>query len=183
MARLISAFFNGGVLYQPKAVKWVGKDDKQVYQFTPEVNGRLKAKEQNIALIRSALIGVVNEPGGTGSRSRIKTGALWPAKQGRLRWWRWQGKTGPEGGGTPPDFNDHAWFVAIASADKPEIAVAVLVENGGHGGSAAAPMARRCSSLLRQMNISPQTQRTRRRRTSPHAAEQFKGDRRISNDE
>jgi penicillin-binding protein 2 len=38
--------------------------------------------------------------------------------------------------------NDHAWFVAIASADKPEIAVAVLFENGGHGGSAAAPFAK-----------------------------------------
>jgi len=37
MARLISAYFNGGYLYQPKVVKWVGKDDKQVYQFTPEV--------------------------------------------------------------------------------------------------------------------------------------------------
>jgi penicillin-binding protein 2 len=40
------------------------------------------------------------------------------------------------------DFNDHAWFVGIASADKPEIAVAVLLENGGHGGSASAPLAK-----------------------------------------
>jgi penicillin-binding protein 2 len=143
MARLISAFFNGGVLYQPKAVKWVGKDDKQVYQFTPEVNGRLKAKEQNIALIRSALIGVVNEPGGTGSRSRLKTGPIVAGKTGTAQVVA-LGKEKPvqKGEEPPPDFNDHAWFVAIASADKPEIAVAVLVENGGHGGSAAAPMAR-----------------------------------------
>jgi len=38
---------------------------------------------------------------------------------------------------------DHAWFIAFAPADQPKIAVAVLVENGGHGGSAAAPIARR----------------------------------------
>jgi penicillin-binding protein 2 len=37
---------------------------------------------------------------------------------------------------------DHAWFIAFAPADNPRIAVAVLVENGGHGGSVAAPMAR-----------------------------------------
>ena len=40
------------------------------------------------------------------------------------------------------NFQDHAWFVAYAPAEAPKIAVAVLVEHGGHGGSAAAPLAR-----------------------------------------
>jgi len=40
-------------------------------------------------------------------------------------------------------FENHAWFVAYAPADHPEVAVAVLVEHGGHGGSAAGPLARR----------------------------------------
>jgi penicillin-binding protein 2 len=143
MARLISAFFNGGILYQPKVVKWVGKDDKQVYQFTPEINGRLRAKEQNIALIRSALIGVVNEPGGTGSKARLKTGPIVAGKTGTAQVVA-MGKEKPvqKGEEPPPDLNDHAWFVGIASADKPEIAVAVLVENGGHGGSESAPLAK-----------------------------------------
>jgi penicillin-binding protein 2 len=39
-------------------------------------------------------------------------------------------------------FRDHAWFVAFAPFEKPEIALAVLVEHGGHGGSAAAPIAK-----------------------------------------
>ena len=143
MARLISAFFNGGVLYQPKVVKWVGKDDEHVYRFTPEVSGRLKAKEQNIALIRSALIGVVNEPGGTGSKSRIKTGPIVAGKTGTAQVVGLaKEKAVQQGEELPQEFKDHAWFVAIASADKPEIAVAVLVENAGHGGSAAAPLAR-----------------------------------------
>jgi penicillin-binding protein 2 len=38
---------------------------------------------------------------------------------------------------------DHAWFVAFAPADNPSIAVSVLIEHGGHGGSVAAPMARK----------------------------------------
>ena len=38
---------------------------------------------------------------------------------------------------------DHALFIAFAPADHPKIAIAVLVENGGHGGLAAAPIARR----------------------------------------
>jgi cell division protein FtsI/penicillin-binding protein 2 len=38
---------------------------------------------------------------------------------------------------------DHAWFVAFAPLESPEIAVAVLVEHGGHGGEAAAPIARK----------------------------------------
>ena len=38
---------------------------------------------------------------------------------------------------------DHAWFVSYAPVDKPQIAVAVLVEHGGHGGSAAAPLAKK----------------------------------------
>jgi len=37
---------------------------------------------------------------------------------------------------------DHAWFVAFAPVEKPQVAVSVLVEHGGHGGSAAAPIAK-----------------------------------------
>ena len=43
----------------------------------------------------------------------------------------------------PAHLRDHAWFIAFAPVDEPEIAMAVFVENGGHGGSAAAPIARR----------------------------------------
>ena len=42
----------------------------------------------------------------------------------------------------PFRFRDHAWFVAYAPVEEPKIAVSVLVEHGGHGGSAAGPIAR-----------------------------------------
>ena len=43
---------------------------------------------------------------------------------------------------TPKEFRDHAWFVSYAPFENPQIAVAVLAEHSGHGGSAAAPLAR-----------------------------------------
>ena len=42
----------------------------------------------------------------------------------------------------PYKYRDHAWFTSFAPAEKPEIAVTVLVEHGQHGGSAAGPVAR-----------------------------------------
>ena len=43
---------------------------------------------------------------------------------------------------TRKEFRDHAWFVSYAPFENPKIAVAVLAEHSGHGGSAAAPLAR-----------------------------------------
>ena len=43
----------------------------------------------------------------------------------------------------PYNHRDHAWFVGFAPYEKPEIAVAVLVEHGGHGGATAAPIAKK----------------------------------------
>jgi len=40
----------------------------------------------------------------------------------------------------PYEIRDHAWFVAFAPVDDPQIVVAAMVEHGGHGGSAAAPI-------------------------------------------
>jgi penicillin-binding protein 2 len=42
----------------------------------------------------------------------------------------------------PKKHRDHAWFVAFAPVEEPKIAVAVIVEHMGHGGSAAAPLAK-----------------------------------------
>ena len=44
---------------------------------------------------------------------------------------------------SPWKYRDHAWFVAVAPADAPRITVSVLIEHGGHGGSAAAPIAKK----------------------------------------
>jgi penicillin-binding protein 2 len=82
----------------------------------------------------------VNAPGGTAFRQRLpdvvvagKTGTAQVARLGAVRLKTHQ-----------MDFfqRDHAWFAAFAPAEEPEIAVVVLNEHGGHGGSDAAPTAR-----------------------------------------
>jgi penicillin-binding protein 2 len=141
MARLIGAIFNGGILYEPKVVKWVGKEGNESFRFTPRQVGKITAKEEHLALIRDALAGVVNEPHGTGSKARMKgmtvAGKTGTAQVITLEKEKHFGKANE----VPSEYKDHAWFVALATVENPVLAIAVLVENGGHGGSAAAPIA------------------------------------------
>ncbi len=141
MARLIGAVFNGGILYEPKVVKWIGKEGEESYQFAPRQVGKIRVKEEHLAFIRDALVGAVNERRGTGSKARMKdvtiAGKTGTAQVIALDKERSFGK----GNELPQEFNDHAWFVALATVENPVLAIAVLVENGGHGGSAAAPIA------------------------------------------
>ncbi|HSG04887.1 MAG TPA: penicillin-binding transpeptidase domain-containing protein, partial [Nitrospiria bacterium] len=90
--------------------------------------------------IREAMVGVVWDEDGTGkaARSEIariggKTGTAQVIAQ----------KAGQDQESLPERLRDHAWFISFAPAEKPTIAVVVLVENGGHGGAAAAPRARK----------------------------------------
>jgi penicillin-binding protein 2 len=55
---------------------------------------------------------------------------------------------------------DHAWFVAYAPAQNPKIALVTLVEHGGHGGEAAAPLAKKViEKYLELQNLQPGEQR------------------------
>jgi penicillin-binding protein 2 len=143
MANLISAVFNGGKLYKPQATKWVGKKEGDtIYEFNPALAGNLKIDPDHLELVKRALIGVVNEPRGTGSKARLehtivagKTGTAQVVALEEDEVWDKNRKV-------PLEHRDHAWFVAIAPAENPKIALAIVVEHGGHGGSAAAPIAK-----------------------------------------
>ena len=60
-------------------------------------------------------------------------------------------RTGPQEA-IPKKFRDHAWFIAFAPVESPKIAVAVLVEHMGHGGSAAAPLAKEVIEAYFKLN-------------------------------
>ncbi len=142
MAAFVSAVFNGGSVYRPQVTKWVGKSEtEKSHEFAPVVTGKIGVKQEHLEFVKNALIGVVNEPHGTGRRARLKEVTV-------------AGKTGTSqviglkkaeefesDENIPARFKDHAWFVAVAPAENPRIAVAIVVEHGGHGGSAAAPIA------------------------------------------
>jgi penicillin-binding protein 2 len=125
MAIMTAAVAYGGTLYKPA-----------LFEGEPVQTGKLTLKPATINFMKGALSGVVNEPNGTakGARSSLATVA---------------GKTGTaqvaskRKGSVPEKLMDHAWFVAFAPVNNPEIAVAVFVEHGGGGGAVAAPIAKK----------------------------------------
>jgi penicillin-binding protein 2 len=105
----------------------------------------LPVRAENLAVIRAALADVVEE--GTGRRASLgsirvagKTGTAQVFKKSR----------GVDADKLPKDERDHAWFVGYAPAENPEIAFAVVVEHGGHGGTTAAPVVRRVLEVFFQ---------------------------------
>ncbi|BFU95726.1 MAG: Penicillin-binding protein 2 [Nitrospira sp.] len=137
MASLIGTVANGGVAYRPRLVQGIMSRDTGVLEELPSVEKhRLKVKQEHLKLIREALAGVVTEGTATRAKSSIVSiaGKTGTAQTSALR-------TGPEKD-IPKKLRDHAWFVAFAPVEAPKIAVAVLAENMGHGGAAAAPLAK-----------------------------------------
>jgi penicillin-binding protein 2 len=142
MVRMVAAIFNGGRVYEPQIIRWIGKDDELVYTSAPKLKAEIKVNPENLALVKEGLIGVVNERHGTGGRARIK-GVTVAGKTGTAQVVNLETeKELLTDGEIPEEFKDHAWFVAVAPVEDPQVALAIVVEHGGHGGSAAAPIAK-----------------------------------------
>lgn len=139
MASMIATVANEGTIFRPHIVRRiVDADGKPLKETKPEVIGKTSFSKEAYRLVKQGLYAVVNEPGGTGAQARLydvkvagKTGTSQVVKMRDSKQ------------GTPYQYRDHALFVAFAPFDKPEIAVAVVIEHGEHGGSAAAPIAGR----------------------------------------
>ncbi len=143
VATFVSAIFNGGHVYRPQVTQWVRKSGgESIFEFAPQLIRDVKIKPEYLELVKKALSGAVNHPRGTGSKAKLvditvagKTGT---AQVVNLK----KEKEAKAKGEVPWKYRDHAWFVAVAPTDAPRITVAVLIEHGGHGGSAAAPIAK-----------------------------------------
>ncbi len=128
---------SGGVVMQPRIVtRIVGMDGKARVK-PPVVLRTLPWKPENVAFIRKALSGVVNE-WGTGTIAKLP-GIEVGGKTGTAQVAQVKGKM-IKSEHLPYFIRDHAWFVAFAPVSDPEIAVVAMVEHGGHGASAAAPV-------------------------------------------
>lgn len=128
MACYAMALANQGNYFQPHAVYAVR--NKQTHRIdTVAYNMRkIKVSKNTWDVVREGMRRVVMEPGGTAGLARVK--GIQAA-----------GKTGTS---QNPHGKDHSWFVGFAPFDNPKIAIAVLVENVGYGGSHAAPIAGMC---------------------------------------
>jgi penicillin-binding protein 2 len=146
LAIAYAALANGGVVLRPRVVlRSAGRDGAIVDADPPEVIGHVAAPPEALARVRDALEAVVAEPGGTGGLARVP-GLRVAGKTGTAQVVHLKHTEDLEDDEVPFEYRDHAWFVAFAPVDDPQIVVAVLVEHGGHGGSAAAPIAQRVIS-------------------------------------
>ena len=134
MATMISAVANGGTLVKPHLVR-----DAQ------PVSEKLPVAASTLALIRNALSDVVEE--GTATKAQLgpisvagKTGTAQVFKK----------SVGVDADKQAKEERDHAWFIGYAPAENPEIAFALVIEHGGHGGTTAAPVARKVLEVFFQ---------------------------------
>jgi penicillin-binding protein 2 len=144
LANVYATLANGGTLYRPRLVKQLESSDGHVVKvFQPEKLGVLPVRPENIEIINRALWGAVNEKGGTGyilkRQEQDVAGKTGTAQVIGLP----QDEKARKKKRVSADFRDHALFVCFAPYGNPEIVVAVILENAGHGGSAAAPVARK----------------------------------------
>ena len=137
MAQVIATVANDGVMQRPRLVRAVmDRSSGQLHPSQPVAVGHAAVSPATLRVIQDALAGVVTRGTATRARSALVTiaGKTGTAQTAALR-------TGPASE-IPKKFRDHAWFVSYAPVEAPRIAVAVLVEHMGHGGSAAAPLAK-----------------------------------------
>jgi penicillin-binding protein 2 len=149
MAMLAAAIGNGGKVYQPTLIHHYeeyqydrdGRRRKVITDFKPKLLADLTqmgVKKNDLDTMREGMWQVVNGQGGTGSRARS---TLWEiagktsTAQRKARVW--------EDGKRVIKQDDRVWFIAYAPAERPTIAVAVMVINGLAGGRVAAPIAKR----------------------------------------
>ena len=139
---MMAAVANRGILLKPYLVKRIEGPEGQLRQeFFPEIIGQIGVDPDHLEQVRMALRDVVNGARGTGKKSRLKN-IIVSGKTGTSQVVRMKSDEELEKGeAIPVKYRDHAWFVAFAPYEKPVLAVAIIVEHGGHGGATAGPIA------------------------------------------
>jgi penicillin-binding protein 2 len=141
---LISAIANGGKLYLPQVVERVENIYGNIIkEYLPTETGEATVSERTLHFVQEALMGAVNEPHGTGGSAALKgikvAGKTATAQVVKMA----EDFSKGDMDRMPLKFRDHAWFVAYAPFEDPQIAIVVLVEHGGFGSEAAAPIAKK----------------------------------------
>ena len=141
LAHAVANLANNGVVMKPHLVKLI--EDGATRQRTltvPKESRRIPLKQENIDFIKRAMVGVTQE--GTGARAFANAGYISGGKTGTAQ------VIGLKGGkynahAIDERHRDNALYTAFAPADKPTIAIALVVENAGFGAASAAPIARK----------------------------------------
>ena len=137
LARGLSALVEGGRLPTPHL--FLASQDPRTgarLRYKVETKTGLPLDADKTGIVKNGMWAVMNEPGGTAYLSRVP-GLDAGGKTGTAQ------VVGKESGlAARGKYEDHAWFIGFAPVQDPQMVVVVFVENGGHGSSAAAPLAK-----------------------------------------
>ncbi len=142
MAHAVATLANNGVVMKPHLVKII--EDPQTHDRTltvPKESFRISLKQENIDFVKQAMVGVTRE--GTSSASFLNAGYVSGGKTGTAQVVGLRKGEKYDAKRVAERHKDHSLYIAFAPADHPKIAIAIIVENGGMGSAAAAPIVRK----------------------------------------
>jgi penicillin-binding protein 2 len=141
MALATATLVNGGTMYQPRLVSHIDNPRTGERQYAePVVTRRVPLKPAHVEFIKGAMAGVNKE--GTAARSFAGAQYTSGGKTGTAQVIAIKQNEKYDEEKVAERHRDHSWFIAFAPVENPRIALAILVENGGFGARAAAPIAR-----------------------------------------
>jgi penicillin-binding protein 2 len=144
LANAVAALVNGGTLYSPRilhATKPAGEERAQ--RVEAPVVRQIEIRDPNDwSTILNGMDRVVNGARGTAKIVAVDAKFRTAGKTGTAQVYRLGADRQHDGKDVPEHLRDHALFIAFAPVENPRIAIAVVVEHGGAGSRAAAPVAR-----------------------------------------
>jgi penicillin-binding protein 2 len=142
LAQATSILANNGIKRKPQLVIATQDASSRVRVALPPAEAEnLNFKQENVDIIRRAMVGVTQE--GTSTRVFAGAGYLSGGKTGTAQAVSMGQKEKYNASKMEEHQRDHSLYIAFAPADDPKIALAVIVENAGFGSTSAAPIARR----------------------------------------
>lgn len=137
------ALANDGVVYKPQLLRaWHDPGSGNVSYAAPQILERIKLNPAYVKLVKEAMV-AVTRPGGTAAIAGANTPYAFAGKTGTAQVIGIKQGARYVESAVNKRHRDHALFISFAPADNPKIVIAVMVENGGHGSSIAAPIARK----------------------------------------
>jgi penicillin-binding protein 2 len=141
LAVALSTLLNGGTMYKPRLVEYIDNiRDGTRQTFEPQVIQQGHFKPEYVEFIKRAMQGVNKE--GTGRWAFAGAPYTSGGKTGTAQVVGMKQNEKYDETKVAERLRDHSWFIAFAPVENPKIAMAIIVENGGFGARAAAPIAR-----------------------------------------
>lgn len=142
MAHAVANLANNGVVMKPHLVKILEDGlTRERVQTVAKESYRIDLKQKNIDFIKNAMAGVVRE--GTGARAFKGSEYVSAGKTGTAQVVGLKKGEKYDAKKVSAHLHDNALYIGFAPAEKPRIAIAVVVENGGFGAATAAPIVRK----------------------------------------